>query len=273
MSGQLGLIAPNNTNLNVDTSYFLKKGEPIVDADLIAPVSISAGSTTAVINVEGDSESGYFGSINITTGESLVSDQKLAITADPTASGVDVWIGANTADSVNRLLINGGDGLSRVNDPVYNPALYVFGAPAQDTTEVDAINNAVTARTFRTIALGNIPSGYNFYQVWLDLNTTVQTDMLSGVPRIRFYLTDSVNGAYDPTKAITSWNMPDSFPIATGSPLVLSDVPLIFYGVPAGRNLYIGMTFSTLPPAADSNVNIQNPKTDYSLISQPSKAV
>jgi hypothetical protein len=172
----------------------------------------------------------------------------------------------------NQLLIAGASGPSQVNDNVYNPALYVFGAPSQSPTQVDAINNATQSKTFRTISLGNIPAGYNFYQVWLDLNTTIQSDMAGGVPRVRFYLTDSVNGAYDNTKAITSWTMPASFPTETGSALVLSDVPLIFYGVPTGRNLYIGMTFAT-EPIPDSNANIQNPVTDYSLISQPSKAV
>jgi hypothetical protein len=121
MSAQLGLISPKNTHSNVSNSLYLKKGEAIFDPVLVAPVSITAGSTTAVINVEGNSESDYFGAINITTGESLVAPQQLAITAQPTNDGVDVWIGGNASTAVNRLLIDGGDGLSRVNDPVYNP--------------------------------------------------------------------------------------------------------------------------------------------------------
>ena len=124
MSAQLGLISPKNTHSNVSTNLYLKKGEAIIDPVLVAPVSIesSTGSTTGVIGIQGNPSSGYFGALDITTGAGGVGvPQRLAITADPTASGVDVWIGANTAGSVNRLQINGGSGLSRVYDPVYNP--------------------------------------------------------------------------------------------------------------------------------------------------------
>lgn len=118
-----GLLYPD-AYANLDTPLYVKKGDAIVSPVLVAPVSItsSTGSTTGVIGIEGNPADGYFGAVNLTTGAGGAGvPQRLAITADPTASGVDVWIGANTAGSVNRLQINGGSGLSRVNDPVYNP--------------------------------------------------------------------------------------------------------------------------------------------------------
>jgi hypothetical protein len=180
-----------------------------------------------------------------------------------------VEVGTN-GEGPNQLLIAGASGLSQVNDPVYNPVQpFVEASPGETTTSPEAINNANPSNSFRTIPLGNTPASYNLYTVYLDFQTTLAFN--AAVPLIRVYLSDTVNGAYDETKAITSWSMTDE--VDTGTILKVQDAPLIFSGVPAGRNLYINITFVNDPLPPNINANFSSTTTDYSLIAQKASAV
>jgi len=136
MSAQLGLIAPNNTNLNVDTSYFVKKDEPISEPVLIAPVSIQGNiaegplAVPAVINVPGPAHStaAYVGAMKlIPGGNTAAPDGSNGVVIRAAAGPATVVEVGTDSEGPNKLLIAGASGLSQVNDPVYNPAIGTAG--------------------------------------------------------------------------------------------------------------------------------------------------
>jgi len=245
---------------------------PAVNVDLISPVLLypEAPYTSGVprIDVDGDGTTEYGGSITLNPGSNDEADAAVGVNIKSTPTGCTVEVGTDGAPEdgiVNHLYIAGASGLSEVYNPLYNPALpYVEANPGEFTSTPEPINNAAPSNTIRTIPLGDTPASYNLFQVFLDINTTLAYS--EGLPLIRIYLSDTLNGAYDATKAITSWVQPEV--LSTGSPIVLSDIPLFFSGVPAGNNLYINITFANLPLPGDINANFSNTTTDYSVIAQ-----
>jgi hypothetical protein len=245
---------------------------PAVNVDLISPVLLypEAPYTSGVpeIYVNGDGTTEYGGSITLNPSSNDEADAAVGVNIKSTPTGCAVEVGTNGAPEegiVNHLYIAGASGLSEVYNPLYNPALpYVEANPGEFTSTPEAINNASPSNTIRTISLGDTPASYNLFQVFLDVETTLSYNQDN--PLIRIYLSDVLNGAYDATKAITSWVQPAV--ILSGNPIVLSDIPLFFSGVPASNNLYINITFANSPLPVAINANFSNTTTDYSVIAQ-----
>jgi hypothetical protein len=258
-----------DTTGKISTAYL----PAAADIDLISPINLFPASpyTSGVptITINGNDASEYGGSITLNPGSNAVAgSSQVGVNIKSTPTGCSVELGTNGATGSpirNYLYIAGGLGLSEVYNPAYNPVLpYVEANPGDFTSTPEAINNAAPANTIRTIPLGDTPLSYNLFQVFLDIDTTLSYN--ADQPLIRIYLSDSINGAYDATKAITTWVQPALQP--SGDPIKLSDIPLFFSGVPATRNLYINITFANSPLPEDINANFSDTTTDYSIIAQ-----
>ena len=121
-----GLIPCGATNSNVANSYFLKKGEPIPEPTLIAPVALESadgeGTTELVVRgFVGGVATPYTGGITINPGASSLAPAPAGLNIHAGASGVEIEVGTDGPGIVNTLKIAGANGLSEVNDPIYNP--------------------------------------------------------------------------------------------------------------------------------------------------------
>lgn len=239
--------------------------------DLLSPVLVAPAAPATAGNVElvvnGNAASVYGGGITINPGANSVAPQgAVGLNIHAGADGVNVEVGTDgVAGTRNFLHIAGPDGLGEVYDTVYNPVQpFVEANPGEFVATPEAINNAAPANTIRTIPLGNTPASYNLFQVFLDINTQLAYN--EAAPLIRIYLSDTLNGAYNPTKAITSWVQAATQP--SGEDIILSDIPLFFSGVPAGNELFINITFANSPLPAAINANFSDTTTDYSVIAQ-----
>ena len=245
-----------------------------IENELASPVAIQASapgtSGNPVILVDGDGESEYGGSITLNPGSNDISEvAQVGVNIKSTPTGCSVEVGTDgptgpTGPYVeNHLYIAGRFGLSEVNDTVYNPVqpFVNYGANVSVSTP-EPINNASLYNSIRTIPLGATPATYNYFQVFLDLDTTLAYS--EAEPLIRIYLTDTENGAFDETKSITNWVQAALQP--TGNPINLEDHPLVFFGVPSGNNLYVNITFANSPVPADINANFSSTTTDFSVV-------
>jgi hypothetical protein len=248
-----------------------------IQNDLQSPVAVApnapatAGNVNLIVN--GDQTSVYGGGITINPGRNnFAPDGAVGLNIHAGEDGVLVEVGTDgVAGTRNFLHIAGPDGLGEVYDAVYNPvAPYVEANPGEFTSTPETINNAAPSNTVRTIPLGDTPVGYNLFQVFLDINTTLAYASVEQ-PLIRIYLSDTINGAYDAAKAITTWVQPAAVP--TGTVINLSDIPLFFSGVPATNNLYINITFANSPLPGEINANFSQTTTDYSVIAQKALAM
>jgi hypothetical protein len=245
-----------------------------IENDLASPVGIKGGAPgtagNAVIRVNGDGESEYGGSITLNPGANDVSEvAQVGVNIKSTPTGCSVEVGTNgptgpTGPYVeNYLYIAGRYGLSEVNDMVYNPVqpFVNYGANVSVSTP-EPINNASLYNSIRTIPLGATPATYNYFQVFLDIDTTLAYS--EAEPLIRIYLTDTENGEFNETKSIVNWVQAEVQP--TGQRINEQDIPLVFFGVPSGNNLYVNITFANSPVPADINANFSATTTDFSVV-------
>lgn len=253
--------------------------------DLISPVAIFPPSpyTSGVpeININGDGASEYGGSFTFNPGSNtpaggagvgvnIKSTPYVGATGAGVA-GVSVEIGTDgatagaTAGKVqNHLYIAGTNGLSEVNDPVYNPVqLFVDANPGQTTTNPEAISVAEPYETIRTISLGNTPADYNYFKMFLDFQG-VQSWSNAPDPRVRFYISNTSNGAYNSNAATTSYAQPAP-PAASGDNVILEDIPLIYYGTATSNQLFLNFTYAGNPAGSIAFADPNGILTDYSI--------
>jgi hypothetical protein len=237
--------------------------------DLVAPVVIVAEAPATagnpVIYVEGDAASAVGGSLALIPGSrtgAAAPDAGLTIVSQPT--GVSVYVGTD-GQATNNLSVAGASGLSRVNDPVYNPVqMFVDANPGSTTTNPEGINPAAPAETIRVITLGNTPTDYNYFKMFLDFNGDL-TNSNAPDPRIRFYISNTSNGAYNAATSIVSYAMPTAFTPAGSGLLVLEDVPLVYEGVATSNQLYLNFTYAGSPGSVGSMAFATSITTDYAL--------
>lgn len=250
--------------------------------DLISPVYLypPAGYTSgvAVISSDGNNASEYGGSITLNPGSNApaggagvgVNIKSTPYSGEDGVAGVSVEIGTDGATAgatagfvENHLYIAGTYGLSEVNDPVYNPVqMFVNANPGATTTTPETINEADPVENIRIITLGNTPADYNYFKMFLDFRG-VQTFSNADDPRVRFYLTNTSNGAYNAATSIVSWAQPVA--PTQGDTLILEDQPLVYMGVATSNQLYLNFTFAG---AVDGAVGFADPTgitTDYAI--------
>jgi hypothetical protein len=258
--------------------------------DLISPVFVYPPapytSGVPVISVDGNAASEYGGSFTFNPGSNTPAGGAgvgINIKSTPYngpapaggtgAAGVSVEIGTNGNNGAtgstgpfieNHLYIAGTYGLSEVNDPVYNPVLQMFvnANPGQTTTSPEPINSNAPYNTIRTIALGNTPADYNYFKMFLDFNGLL-VDSNVPDPRVRFYISNQSNGAYNAATATTSWAQITALAPGGGT-LAVEDVPLIYNGTATNNELFLNYTFADPTPQAGA-LNLSLFTTDYSL--------
>ena len=159
---QGGLILCQQTRPNPDQSYYAKATEGVLTfPTLIAPVSIlpSNESTTASIYVEG-ANGPYKGAIQLAPGanSTIPASQPDGLTLRAVAGGVSIEVGTD-GQAVNTLSIAGADGLSQVNDPLYNPAVSLKAITMISTNPLCAPTPGNTGEIFRCAQAGVVASG------------------------------------------------------------------------------------------------------------------
>jgi hypothetical protein len=129
---QAGLILCQQTRPNGNDTYYLKKGDPIVDPVLEQPVVIQPlyiestdETTTATLFVSGATAGAYQGAINIQPGvnasSTLIPGDGITVrTVAGPSTVVDVGANAQAAAILN---IAGPSGTSQVYDGIYNPVI------------------------------------------------------------------------------------------------------------------------------------------------------
>jgi hypothetical protein len=108
------------TYFNGSTPYYADKARP----ELIAPVTISSanGVSKPVLNASSEVNGPYTGALNISPSESSLGPACDGLTIAAGADGARVEVGTDS-QAVNTLSIAGPQGLSRVYDELYNPAV------------------------------------------------------------------------------------------------------------------------------------------------------
>jgi len=253
--------------------------------DLISPVQIFPQepytSGVPVINVNGDAESEYGGSFSLNPGSNTtaggpaaggVNIKSAPYNGEDGLPGVSVEIGTNGATAgatagfvENHLYIAGTFGLSEVNDPVYNPVqMFVDANPGATSTNPEGISPVEPFETIRTITLGNTPTDYNYFKMFLDFNGLL-TNSNAPDPRVRFYLTNTSNGAYNAATSIVSYAMPLPISESGSGQLILEDQPLVYEGVATSNQLFLNFTYAGAPGDVGVLTFAESITTDYAL--------
>jgi hypothetical protein len=122
------LLQPTATYYGGDVAndnYYLRKGQAIPSGQpLVAPVNIKSEDslTTATISVDDNSVPSYLGAIGLNSGSNASGPSLNVLTGRTTAATqMNLEIGNNLQTNV--LQIAGLQGLSQVNDPIYNPVM------------------------------------------------------------------------------------------------------------------------------------------------------
>jgi hypothetical protein len=118
MANRNGLLAPQATHGTPQESYYLRKGEPIVE-----PLVIEAqdNSTQAVLYVDPAAAGAYMGALNLTPGGNAISGTAAAGITIRTGTGARTIAEVGTNSVANNLLyIAGTSGVGQVYDEVYN---------------------------------------------------------------------------------------------------------------------------------------------------------
>jgi hypothetical protein len=260
-----------------------------LESDLVSPVFVyPAGAYTSgvpVISIDGNAATEYGGSFTLNPGSNTPAGGAgvgINIKSTPYggpapaggtgAAGVSVEIGTNGNNGAtgstgpfveNHLYIAGTFGLSEVNDFVYNPVqMFVNANPGATTISPEAINSNAPYNTIRTIPLGNTPADYNYFKMFLDFNGQL-VDSNVPDPRVRFYISNESNGAYNAATATTSWAQITALGVGDDN-LAFEDVPLIYNGTATSNQLFLNYTFANPTPQVGA-LNLSLFTTDYSL--------
>jgi hypothetical protein len=112
---------------NVDTPFYLSKGEDIVKPTILQPLYIEAddNTTNATLFVSGASSGAYQGAINIQPGVNATSTvlPGAGITIRTAVGPSTITEIGSNAQSNNLLYIAGASGVSQVYDEKYNPVI------------------------------------------------------------------------------------------------------------------------------------------------------
>jgi len=178
---QSGLIPSQQTRPNTTQEYYLRKGE-----DVIAPLTIVSSGGTASINlVNSANPSTTYALFNASaTGQGLVAGDLQIYGYGTTgareilqarSNGSAIELGDSTVVGGSAISVNGTLGLSRVNDPVYNPATAI-------TSIVASANGNIVYNNTYSFTAGNYAIQLSGEAVTSAINTRLRIYLAGPTP-------------------------------------------------------------------------------------------